>query len=108
MSASPRQVRDKAIARIARLFQLSAADIRPDMKFGEDLCASFVSDFRHNELDQVLHDIRDVADREICKELDAGAIIILTVGDYCEHMARCYRTKPTDVAVLLGLQNGGD
>lgn len=78
------------------------------MKFGEDLFASFVSDFRYNELDQVLHDLRDVADREICKELDAGTVLIQTVGDYCEHMVRCYKTKPKDVAMLLGFQNAGE
>ena len=47
------------------------------------------------------HDIRDVADKHVVKELGSGTLVIRTVGDYCDHMVRCYRTKPKDVIYIL-------
>lgn len=70
-------------------------------EFGQELEASFVSAWKANEFDRLDDDIHDVADRQILKELGSGALVIRTVGDYCEHMVRCYQTKPQDVIHVL-------
>jgi len=80
---------------------VSSDRISLDDAFGEDINASFVSDWKQNELDIILEDIRDVADKKVQSDLNSGATVIRTVGDYCELMVRCYRTKPKDVVRLL-------
>ncbi len=87
-------IRAAALARIAQLFSLPASSLKDEMRFGDDLKASFVSDWRRNEFDQVLDDIRDVADAETLKALNAGILVITTIGDYCDHMVRCYEANP--------------
>ena len=95
------QVRQYARFRVARLFNVNPDSLALDAVFGTDLKASFVSDFKANEFDQIDYDIRDVADRHILKKLGSGALVIRTVGDYCNHMVRCYSTKPQDVMRVL-------
>ncbi|MCD0258408.1 hypothetical protein JWH06_09490 [Xanthomonas melonis] len=97
MEALEQMIRASAIARLAKIFHLPVTKLSPDLRFGTDLAASFVSDFRSNELDQVNDDIRDVADRAITKELGTGQFTIRTVGDYCDHMIRCSKVRPKDV-----------
>lgn len=95
------ELRQAAKKRVARLFKVSSDDLSFDAVFGEDIKASFVSDFRLNEFDILLEDIHYVADMKTERELNSGATAIRTVGDYCEHMVRCYRTKPKEVARVL-------
>jgi len=73
--------------------------------FGKELKASFVSDFKANEFDQLNNDIRDVADRQLVKELNLGTLVIRTVGDYCDHMVKCYQTKPQEVMRVLQISD---
>lgn len=102
MSFSDEELRQAAKSRIARLFNVdSDTIIASDVAFGEELKASFVSSWRDNEFDEILYDIRDVADRQTLKKLNAGSLVIRTVGDYCEHMIRCYHTKPKEVIRVL-------
>ncbi|WP_434148436.1 hypothetical protein ACR2R6_14190 [Methylocaldum gracile subsp. desertum] len=89
--------------RVARLFNVAPASLSPDSVFGVDLKASFVADFKANEFDPLDYDIHDVADRPTLKQLSSGALVIRTVGDYCEQMIRCYKTKPDDVRRILGM-----
>lgn len=96
-------IRERALVRIAEVFNILVEKLRLDFVFGEDLKPSFVSDWRENEFDKLYYDIRDVADRKIARELSKGVIIIRTVRDYCDHMVRCYETKPKDVCEILGL-----
>ncbi|MFA6173060.1 MAG: hypothetical protein WC334_03500 [Kiritimatiellales bacterium] len=103
MKVSEQVIREHALARIAEIFDIPVTQLRQDTKFGEDLKASFVSDFRFNELDKVYFDIGDVADRQITKELKRGEGTIYTIEDYCNHMVRCYETKPEDVSKILRL-----
>ncbi len=103
MSVPEQIIRAKAFARIADIFKIPINILRDDSKFGEDLKASFVSDFRHNEFDIVDQDIHDVADRKIAEELGKGIVIIQTVEEYCDHMVRCYETNPEDVTQILKL-----
>lgn len=98
---SDAELRQAAKQRVARPLKVSEDDLSLNTVFGEDIKASFVSDFKLNEFDILLEDIREVADKQIEKELNSGAMLIRTVGDYCEHMVRCYRTKPTEVARVL-------
>lgn len=100
-SYSDEQIRHCAREKIARFFDLEIDALSDKAIFGEDLKASFVSDFRMNELDQLNDDIRDVADRQILKELDSGSLVIRTVFDYCNHMIRCVRLKPEEVGRVL-------
>jgi hypothetical protein len=95
------RIREYALLRVARVFDIAPSKLACDSVFGIDLKASFVSDFKENEFDQLDYDVRDVADRSILKELSSGELVIRTVGDYCEHMVRCYQTKPEDVTRIL-------
>lgn len=97
------EIRSAARARIAEIFGKDVEAIADSRRFGSDLDASFVSDFRHNELDRVDFDIRDAATKEIRQRLDSGEIVIRTVGDYCEHLVRCWRTSPAEVLRILRL-----
>lgn len=95
------ELRQAAKKRVARLLKVSLDDLSLDAVFGEDIKASFVSDFKLNEFDILLEDIHIVADKKTKKELNSGATVIRTVGDYCEHMVRCYHTKPKEVVSVL-------
>ena len=95
------ELRRSAKLRVASLFKVDPETLAVDVVFGEGLKASFVSDFKANEFDQLDHDIHDVADQHILKELSSGKLIIRTVSDYCEHMVRCYRIKPEEVIRIL-------
>ena len=101
MNISDEELRQAARLRVAHLFNLDLKAITDQMVFGEYLKASFVSNFKDNEFNKLDHDIRDVADHHILKKLSSGALDIRTVGDYCEHMVRCYSAKPEDVMRLL-------
>ena len=101
MSEIDERIRGKAMARLARIFGVSLETLSPERRFGEDLKASFVSDFRRNELDRINDDIHDVADRLIAKELASGKLTISTAGDYGDHMIRCSKTRPKEVEKLL-------
>ena len=99
-----KQIREQALMRLSRIFRIPPTELSAGLRFGDDLKPSFVSGFRRNEFDQVSDDIRDVADRAITAELNSGALTIKTVGDYCDHLVRCCRTKPNDVKRLLGIE----
>ncbi len=99
-------IRDRALVRLAEVFQVPVSSLGDEFRFGVDLKASFVSDFRRNELDLIHDDIHDVADKSIAKELRSERLIIRTVGDYCAYMVRCSGTKPKDVAKVLKLGAG--
>lgn len=97
-------IRERAKLRIANIFNVSVEMLQNNSRFGDELKASFVSDFKHNEYDQIDQDIRDVADKNITKELNSGMLIINTVGDYCNHMARCYENCPNIVSKILEIK----
>lgn len=101
MKLSDEELRRAARSRVARLFNVNPDTLDLDVVFGEGLKASFVSDWKANEFDLLYDDICDVADRNIWKELGSGVFAIRTVGDYCEYMVRCYRTKPKEVIRVL-------
>lgn len=102
--AMPEQIiRERAFARIAEIFNIPIEQLQLNSKFGEDLKASFVSDFRANEFDIVDQDIHDAADRKITSELSSGRLTIRTVKEYCDHMVRCYATRPAEINRILRL-----
>jgi len=86
---------------VAKTFNVSVDTIRLDDEFGKDLEYSSVSDFKWNEYDDTLDYIRDAADRSILKELNSGALVIITVDDFCKHMIRCYHINQKKVAKIL-------
>jgi hypothetical protein len=74
-------------SRIGYIFKLSPWDLMADFKFGKELNASFVSDFRHNELDRIGFDIED-----LCSILSIGITNIQkvnTIRDYIVLFAQC-------------------
>jgi len=103
MSKIEEIIRKRALARLAKIFAIPVGLLKKSSKFGEDLEASGVSDFRYNEFDRVDHDIHDVADKNILAELSNGHLVIRTVTDYCDHMVRCYESKPNEVTKILGI-----
>jgi len=102
MKVSEQIIREHALARIAEIYGIPVTELRLDTKFA-DMKVSFISNWRFNELDKVYFDIGDVADRKITKELKRGEGTIYTIEDYCNHMVRCYQTKPEDVSIILKL-----
>lgn len=98
---SETEIREAAVLRLRRIFSSQSASVRLDAVFGIDLNPTFKSDFRHNELDDVDFDIRDVANRDVKKELASGVTTITTVRDYCDHMVRCYGLAPDEVRRVL-------
>jgi hypothetical protein len=103
MKYSDSEIALAARQRIAKVFGMLADRIRPEHVFGEDLRSSGKSDFKYNEYDQMLHDIRDCADRQSLKQIDSGALEVRTVAEYCDHMVRCYQTNEKAVLSALGL-----
>jgi hypothetical protein len=107
MDDTEKLIREKALLRLSGIFGIPVADLNPDRRFGgDDLRVSFVSDFRRNELDRVTDDILDVADRAITKEISSGHLKMKTVGEYCDLMVRCSRTKRKNVLKLLEIDEG--
>ena len=105
MNIPDEELREFAISRVAHVFNLKPDAFAIDTAFGDVLKASFISDFKANEFDQLDFDIHDVADKQTLKALGSGSLVIRTVGDYCEHMVRCYRTKPVEVMRVLGISS---
>jgi hypothetical protein len=102
MSDIDERIRKFALLRIAKIFNVSVDSLRQENKFGEDLKASSSPGlFKRNEYDQIEDDIYDVANRQVYKEVSSGNLTIQTVGDYCDHMIRCYEIKPADVKHVL-------
>lgn len=101
---TPEELRRAAKARIARLFNTEIDAISLEFEFGEHLNVSFRSDFRANEHDQIYYDIRDAADRDTLKQIESGALVVRTVGDYCEHMVHCFETNRSEVLRILSLK----
>lgn len=94
-------VRQRSLARIAAVFSVDLDGIRLSDRFGVELKAGFVSDFKDNELDAINDDIHDVANRKDASDLASGKLVITTVGDYCDFMVRCSQSNPSEVACLL-------
>ena len=103
MRHSDSEVIDAARRRIAKVFRVSVDSIKDDYVFGEDLTNSEKSDFKYGELDQILHDVRDVADRQTIKRMNSGQLVIRCVRDYCQHMRSCYQENEREVANTLGI-----
>lgn len=97
------KIYSKAKQRVAEVFAVPEAELSGESRFGSDLQGSFVSSFKYNELDQILHDIRDVAIKSIAEEIEKGCLMIATVDDNCEHMVRCYEENPQGVSSILKL-----
>lgn len=96
-------IRQHALLRLAKIFRVPVESLSIDMRFGEELKAEPASCFKDNEFDVIDNDIKDVADKQLLKEMARGAVEIRTVEDYCDHMVRCNAIKPIDVARLLRL-----
>jgi hypothetical protein len=94
-------IRQRALQRLASVFKVEPESLSPTARFGWELKAQPVSDFRANEFDIIDEDIRDVADKLLLKSMERGELEIRTVADYCDHMVRCYHDNPADVAYIL-------
>jgi hypothetical protein len=103
MRYSDNEIADAARRRIAWVFGVDR--VKVEQCFGKDLVGRGKSDFKYGEFNQILNDIRDVADPRTIRDLDSGALEIRTVDDYCNHMMRCYRTNESAVVNTLGLQS---
>lgn len=91
-----------SLLRIAKIFNIPVDSLRRESEFGKDLKASSSSGlFKRNEYDQIEEDIYNVTNRQVYKELVSGNLTIRTVGDYCDHMARCFEINPEDVIYVL-------
>jgi hypothetical protein len=99
-------VRRYSLRRLAEVFGVSEASLSLNARFGEELKADPPSDFKANQFDIVDRDIKDVADKQILKEMVQGKLVIRTVGDYCDHMVRCSKINPEEVSYVLRLPVG--
>ncbi|KMN36079.1 hypothetical protein VI26_08455 [Chromobacterium sp. LK1] len=98
-------IRSLSLKRVACLFNVAVESLSLDARFGTDLHAKPRSFFRDNEFDEIEGDIMDVADKKLRNEMGRGEYKICTVGDYCEHMVRCYSLRPKVVEKILGLMD---
>ncbi|MDC8785899.1 hypothetical protein [Roseateles koreensis] len=96
-----------SLQHLAEGFCVPEASLALDARFGQELKANPASDFKANQFDIVDGDIKDVADKRLLKEMAQGRLVIQTVGDYCEHMVRCSRINPEEVARVLRLPATG-
>lgn len=96
-------VRRQSLRHLAAVFGVPEASLSLNSRFGQELMANPASDFRANQFDIIDSDIKDVADKRLLKEMAQGTLVIQTVGDYCEHMVRCSRINPEEVARVLRL-----
>jgi hypothetical protein len=101
MSLTDMKIRNLALDRLAKIFSVEVDLLDRDAKFGADLQSSFVSDFRDNELDVILEDIRFVADKRALADLNAGILVIDTVRKYCDHMVASARENRNRVVQVL-------
>jgi hypothetical protein len=102
-SQSEDVVRQYALRRLAEVFCVPESELPNEARFGYELRAVPASCFKLNEFDLIDSDIKDVADRRLLKEMSRGELVIRTVGEYCEHMVKCYLIKPKEVAQVLRL-----
>lgn len=96
-------VRRYALRHLAEVFLVAEAALSLDARFGQELKAAPVSDFKANQFDIVDGDIRDVADRRLLKEMAQGKLLIQTVGDYCEHVVRCCVSDHSKTSATTGV-----
>lgn len=96
-------IRQYSLQRLATVFGVPVESLYKGARFGQELKAAPASDFKPNELDAIDWDIKDVADKQLLKEMTQGLLVIETVNDYCDHMVRCSAIKPEEVARILGL-----
>jgi hypothetical protein len=102
MSETDEIVREFALQRIAYIFNVPVDSLNKEAVFWSDLEATHPPGlFNPNEYDKVEGDILDVCDREIYKAISSGNLTIRTVGDYCDHMIKCYKKNPKDVIATL-------
>ncbi|WP_447792631.1 hypothetical protein [Pseudomonas farris] len=102
MSETDEIVREFALKRIANIYNIPLDSLNKEAVFGGDLKATRPpSLFNPNEHDKAEGDILDVCDRETYKAISSGSLTIRTVGDYCDHMIKCYTKKPKDVIQTL-------
>lgn len=105
MKRSESEIVSAARNRIARLFGMAVENVRAEYVFGKEIQqVTAKSDFKYGAYDQILHDIRDVADRPTLKRINAGTVEIRTVDDYCKHMFQCYETNEDAVLATLELK----
>lgn len=98
-------IRKKCFIRISNIFHVSNESLKGHYVFGKDLKASFVSDFKSNELDTIFEDVFDVMDHKMYKNFISKEIVIKTVDDYCNHMIGCYINNPKEVIYILNIDN---
>jgi hypothetical protein len=96
-------IRQYSLRRLAEVFGVPEASLSHNARFGHELIAAPASDFAANAFDIIDGDIKDVADKQILKEMEQGTLVIQTVGDYCEHMVRCSAVNPAEIADILRL-----
>ncbi|GKT21936.1 hypothetical protein [Acidovorax sp. SUPP3334] len=96
-------VRLRALQHLAEVFGVPEESLSLDARFGQELRANPVSDFKENQFDIVHNNIKDVADKRLLKEMAQGRLVIRSVGEYCEHMVRCSNINPEEVVRVLRL-----
>jgi len=94
-------LRNKILSHIASVLKVPSESLNDEMRFGIDIKPSFVSDFKYNELDILIEDMRDACSGKILTEWNRGEINTETVGEYIEHIIRCYNENPKLVTKLI-------
>jgi hypothetical protein len=85
-------VAGRALSRIAWIFRVSEEELGPEKRFGSDLRESFVSDFRHNELDRIGFDIEEMVDG--IGDISIRSRKVQTVAEFCALAEEFRAAKP--------------
>lgn len=96
-------IRKYAFIRLTKIFHIPENSLSLSDRFGEELKSTYISDFKSNEFDFVLDDIKDVATKDILKMIKDGTYEIRTVEDYCNHMIICASKKTEEVIRILDI-----
>jgi hypothetical protein len=94
-------VRRYSLRRLSEVFGVPEESLSLDARFGQELLSGPVHFLKRNQSDIIYDDMLDVMDRKMYKEFLQGKVVILTARDYCDHMVRCSRVKPTAVVDVL-------
>lgn len=98
-------LRQNILLYLSKVLNTPVELLKDEMILGVDIKPSFVSDFKYNELDALIEDLRDIGSGAIAKEWKRGDVKIESVGDCVKYISRCYDAKPKLVSNLIFKSN---
>lgn len=93
------EINNRCLDRIADIFDISVSEIKMEYRFDYELKPSFVSDFKHNQLDHLQYDIDEI--RSVVDDEDIIPDVVRNVGDFCSLIAKYHDVTPKYCKLLF-------